>query len=144
MESSYWEVTNNFISGYTSPYADFMIGAMESRIGSVLLDRAKYGRLHPEIIFQGPGLNISVPTIGVKLAGKVLRSSGFVFGLLGIAGTISQYQREQIGETELSIDLIMGGVGFIPGGGWALSGTYFITKPITIGMMQGIRSYTQT
>jgi hypothetical protein len=117
---------------------------MENGIGSVLVDRAKYGRIHPKIIFRGPGLNISVPTIGVKWAGIILRGSGYVFGALGALGTMAQYQTGQIGKSELTLDLIMGAAGFIPGAGWAISGAYFISKPVTVGMMQGIRSYNKT
>lgn len=44
---------------------------------------------------------------------------------------VAEYQSGQIGGREASLDLLMGGVGFIPVGGWIVSGTYFlIAKPL--------------
>lgn len=50
---------------------------------------------------------------------------------IGLAGTVIEMikgKKKLVGEGGL--DLIMGGVGFIPGGGWIVSGVYFGGKEL--------------
>lgn len=55
---------------------------------------------------------------------------------LGITGlAVTGYDIYDQGlNTSRSLDVIMGGVAFIPGVGWVASGTYFIGNLITIGI----------
>ena len=74
----------------------------------------------------------------------VVKNVGVGLGVIGLFGTAAQYNSGQIGGGEASLDIIMGGVGFIPGYGWIASGAYTVTKPVSKGMMEGVRGYTNT
>ena len=131
VNQSYFDLMANEIIENTSPAADLVLGVSEYKIGEILTQRAKYGSLNPETIIRTPLLNISTSTKLIQGTGTVLKCVGFGFGVAGIVGTVSQYQTGKISGAEASLDLIMGGVGFIPGGGWMVSGTYFlIAKPL--------------
>lgn len=55
-----------------------------------------------------------------------MKVGGAVLGVAGLGMTayeIGSGQKSFIGEG--GVDLIMGGVAFIPGGGWIVSGAYF-------------------
>ncbi|HRH63006.1 MAG TPA: hypothetical protein PLI68_06745, partial [Bacteroidia bacterium] len=126
-----WGQTSDAINKYTSPAADLAIGGAEYNIGKILVDRGKYGSLHPETIIRTPIGNISTATKVLQTTGSVLKVAGATLGVVGMVGTVAQYNAGQISGAEASLDLIMGGVGFIPGGGWIVSGTYFlIAKPL--------------
>ncbi|MBK7735171.1 MAG: hypothetical protein IPI36_08055 [Chitinophagaceae bacterium] len=61
----------------------------------------------------------------------VLKWGGRALGVAGIVGTgIEIYNGEKSLIGEGGLDLIMGGVGFIPGGGWIVSGAYFGGKAL--------------
>jgi len=88
----------------------------------------KFGQWMPKSLPPGPtrigGFN--VPTGFVKGAANTLKVGGAVLGVVGVGMTgyeIYTGQKSLIGEGGL--DLIMGGVAFIPGGGWIASGLYF-------------------
>ncbi|MFC5193316.1 RHS repeat-associated core domain-containing protein [Algoriphagus aquatilis] len=126
----FWSTTASFINSYTSPKADFVGGAAENKIGNILLDRGKYGRLHPETIIRTPVVNISVPTKLLQNTGTALKWGGRAFGFVGLLGTYAQYRTGAIGGSEAALDATFGAIGFLPGYGWAVSGTYFlIAKP---------------
>ena len=130
-EGSVFGKVADAINKFTSPAADLAIGGSEYKLGKVLADRAKYGRLHPETILRTPFANLSTATKVLQTTGSVLKVAGATLGVVGMVGTLAQYESGQIGGGEASLDLIMGGVGFIPGGGWTVSGTYFlIAKPL--------------
>jgi RHS repeat-associated protein len=127
----FWNTTASFINSYTSPKADFFGGAAENKIGNILLDRGKYGRLHPETIIRTSVVNISVPTKLLQNTGTALKWGGRAFGFVGLLGTYAQYRTGAIGGSEAALDATFGVIGFLPGYGWAVSGTYFlIAKPL--------------
>lgn len=83
---------------------------------------------------------------------KWLRYGGNAAGLLGVGISASQwYEAEDPGkQAEAMFDTFMGGVGFIPGGGWIASGIYSLTAPLRnawrekvlpIQMEMGIEGY---
>lgn len=79
-----------------------------------------------QVMFKVPGGSVYTSTKFVSGATKVLKVGGAVTGVGGIGITafeIGTGQKNLIGEGGL--DLIMGGVAFIPGGGWVVSGLYF-------------------
>jgi hypothetical protein len=119
------------IKKFTSPAADLAIGGSEYNLGKVLVDRAKYGRLHPETILRTPFANISLSTKLLQNTGTALKWGGRAFGAVGLVGTYAQWQTGEIGNTEATLDATFGAIGFLPGYGWAVSGTYFlIAKPL--------------
>jgi hypothetical protein len=127
----FWSTTAGLINSYTSPKADFIIGAAENKIGQILLDRGKYGGLHPETIIRTPVANISVSTKLLQNTGTALKWGGRAFGAFGLVGTYAQWQTGTIGNTEAALDATFGAIGFLPGYGWAVSGAYFlIVKPL--------------
>jgi hypothetical protein len=67
---------------------------------------------------------LSKVSIGLKVGGVVLGA----YGLYKTGEEIYNGKKSLIGEGGL--DLIMGGVGFIPDGGWIISGLYFGGKAI--------------
>lgn len=116
---------------YTSPSTDLFIGATENKIGQILLDRGKYGRLHPETIIRTPVVNMNISTKLLQNTGNVLKWGGRAFGAVGLIGTYAQWQTGEIGNTEATIDATFGAIGFCPVYGWAISGSYFlIAKPL--------------
>jgi RHS repeat-associated protein len=122
---------NGLINHATNPAVDFFVGATEYKIGQILSNRSVYGKLLPETVIRTSLANINVSTKFLQTTGTVLKGTGFAFGVLGMVGTVAQYQTGQISGAEASLDLVMGGVGFIPGWGWAASGAYFlIAKPL--------------
>ncbi len=79
-----------------------------------------------QVMFKVPGGSVYTSTKFVSGATKALKVGGIVTGVLGVGITafeIRNGQKSLIGEGGL--DLIMGGVAFIPGGGWVVSGLYF-------------------
>jgi len=79
-----------------------------------------------KVMFKIPAGSIYISTKFVSGATKILRVGGVATGLAGMGMTgyeIYTGQKEFIGEG--GMDLIMGGVAFIPGGGWIISGVYF-------------------
>ena len=79
-----------------------------------------------KVMFKIPAGSVYVSTKLVSGATKILRVGGGVAGGVGVFMTgveIYTGQKDFIGEGGL--DLIMGGVAFIPGGGRIISGVYF-------------------
>ncbi|MFT3740957.1 MAG: hypothetical protein QM786_19580 [Breznakibacter sp.] len=79
-----------------------------------------------QVMFKVPGGSVYASTKFVNGATKVLKVGGVVTGLGMTAFEIGSGQKSLIGEGGL--DLIMGGVAFVPGGGWVVSGFYFRAK----------------
>jgi hypothetical protein len=80
----------------------------------------------PSVNFRTPFGAVRASTGFVKGAANVLKTGGAVLGGIGILMTLDEIgsgQKNIIGEGGL--DLFMGGVAFIPGGGWVVSGLYF-------------------
>ncbi|MXV37284.1 hypothetical protein GO491_01140 [Flavobacteriaceae bacterium Ap0902] len=61
---------------------------------------------------------------------KVFKGAGHLAGFAGLS--FSAYDMYENGmNVSNSLDMVMGGVGFIPGGGWIVSGGYFLGNEIT-------------
>jgi len=60
-----------------------------------------------------------------KWAGKYVKGAGNILGGVGIGITLYDMKVNGV-TTSNSIDLIMGGISFIPGWGWIAGGIYFI------------------
>ena len=119
------------IQKYTDPKIDLTVGAAEYKVGKILTNRGVYGKLLPETIIRTVAANITVSTELLQTTGTVLKCAGVGLGAVGMVGTVVQYETGQISGAEATLDLVMGGVGFIPGYGWAVSGAYFlIAKPL--------------
>ena len=114
--------------GMTVDGASYRLGtALEKRL-AYSPRNSNFGQWMPKTLPPGPtrigGFN--VPTGLVKGAANTLKVGGAVLGGVGFIMTgaeIYSGQKSLIGEGGL--DLIMGGVAFIPGGGWIASGLYF-------------------
>jgi len=122
---------SGLINHITNPAVDFFVGATEYKVGQILSDRGVYGKLLPETVIRTSLANINVSTKFLQTTGRVLKGTGVALGVAGIGMTayeIGTGQKNLIGEGGL--DLIMGGVGFIPGGGWIVSGAYFGGKAL--------------
>ncbi|MFN8262254.1 MAG: RHS repeat-associated core domain-containing protein [Chitinophagales bacterium] len=79
--------------------------------------------------FASEYLSLSKYAKGFKIGGAVLGGIGLLSSGYGIINGFVKEDNTMI--IENSLDLIMGGVGFIPGWGWAASGAYFlIAKPL--------------
>lgn len=126
-----WKTTGALIDSYTSQNAEFVGGAVESKIGQILKDRGKYGKLHPKTIVRTPVANINVSTKLLQNTGTVLKWGGRALGAVGLVGTYAEWQTGKIGNKEAALDATFGAIGFLPGYGWAVSGAYFlIAKPL--------------
>jgi len=87
--------------------------------------------LPSETIIRTLVANISVSTEVLQTTGSIFKGASVGLGAIGLVGTAAQYYSGQINGAEASLDLIMEGVGFFPGYGWAISGAYFlIAKPL--------------
>lgn len=73
--------------------------------------------------FKTPIGSVSINTGFVKNVAKGLKVGGVVLGVGMTTAEIITGQKSLVGEGGL--DLIMGGVAFIPGGDWVASGAYF-------------------
>lgn len=68
-------------------------------------------------------------------AAPYLRSGGYVCGFAGIVCSGWRFWEacqndDGLGMVDSGMDAIMGGVGFVPGYGWVISGGYFLLKPL--------------
>lgn len=64
-----------------------------------------------------------------------LKIGGYACGFAGIGFSGQRFWEacqndDGLGMLDSGIDVIMGGVGFVPGYGWAVSGGYFLLKPL--------------
>ncbi|MCC6515549.1 MAG: hypothetical protein IT275_04275, partial [Chitinophagales bacterium] len=79
--------------------------------------------------FASEFLSLSKYAKGFKAGGIVLGGIGIGMSFYSLGEGIVEGNNAKI--IENSLDIIMGGVGFIPGWGWAASGAYFlIAKPL--------------
>jgi|GEM_PF-1896249 len=121
-----WNSTSNHLNG-----AGFTAAGAEYSGSRALTRTMKYvstaSKTTPtEVMFKVPGGSVYASTRFVSNATKVLKVGGAATGVLGVGMTgyeIYTGQKSLMGEGGL--DLIMGGVAFIPGGGWIVSGAYF-------------------
>jgi len=61
------------------------------------------------------------------------KSFGTKLGLVGVGISLVDIGSNGI-NTSRTLDVVMGGVAFIPVIGWGISGTYFISNLVTIGI----------
>ena len=121
-----WNSTSNYLNG-----AGFTVAGAEYSGSRALSRTVKYvssvSKTTPtEVMFKVLGGSVYASTRFVSNATKVLKVGGAATGVLGVGMTgyeIYTGQKSLMGEGGL--DLIMGGVAFIPGGGWIVSGAYF-------------------
>jgi hypothetical protein len=131
-----WNTTSNTVSslGFTVGAAEYQLGGiLEKRLAYQFTKAAYEGWKSPvgSTSFKTILGTINADTKLVQGAATSLKVGGAVLGGVGIVMTgveIYNGNKSLIGEGGL--DLIMGGVGFIPGWGWAASGLYFGGKYI--------------
>ncbi|MBK7345352.1 MAG: hypothetical protein IPI98_00010 [Chitinophagaceae bacterium] len=118
---------------------DMALGAAETNAGNIIKNRyiISWPGYGPQPV-QGPvtvklpiGKTFDVSRKVLNNTAGVLKWGGRALGVAGIVGTgIEIYNGEKSLIGEGGLDLIMGGVGFIPGGGWIVSGAYFGGKAL--------------
>lgn len=128
--SDLWNSSSNYMTGIGMAVdgAAFSLGrALDKRL-AYSARNPSWGQWASKSLPVGPtrigGFN--VPTGLAKGAANTLKVGGAVLGVIGVGMTgyeIYTGQKSLIGEGGL--DLFMGGVAFIPGGGWIASGLYF-------------------
>lgn len=138
---------SNFVNSIAPPPSiDLTIGATEYKIGTVLAQGKPWTftkapwEAKPIVkittVIRTPAGNVWAPTSTLTKIGNVVKGLGVVTGVVGLAGSAIQFgnatnNREK---GEAIVDGAMGIVGFIPGGGWVVSGAYFlIVKPMFKG-----------
>jgi len=128
---SLFDNISNTLKKYTDIKVDLTVGATEYQVGKILANRSAYGKIVSPVIIKTVVANLGVSAKALQVTGNVLKGTGVALGVVGVGLTvydISTGQKNLIGEGGL--DLIMGGVGFIPGGGWIVSGAYFGGKAL--------------
>jgi RHS repeat-associated protein len=121
-----WNSTSNHLNGagFTAAGAEYSGSRALSRTMKYVSTASK--TTPTEVMFKVPGGSVYASTRFVSNATKVLKVGGAATGVPGFGMTgyeIYTGQKSLMGEGGL--DLIMGGVAFIPGGGWIVSGAYF-------------------
>ncbi|GAA5030088.1 hypothetical protein GCM10011506_18930 [Marivirga lumbricoides] len=127
-----WNTISNTNNG-----VGFVVGGASESLGKYLHGRANPSNLVgwnkttgtsiKTLLIKGAAVNRSL----LNGAANTLRVGGAVLGGVGVVMTgaeIISGQKSLVGEGGL--DLIMGGVAFIPGGGWIVSGAYFGGKAL--------------
>ncbi|MEO8886663.1 MAG: DUF6443 domain-containing protein [Mucilaginibacter sp.] len=127
-----WNSSSNILTGI-----GFAGGAASFKLGSDLkrqydIASAAYEGWHspqPSILLKTAVGSFGADAKIVKGLSSTLEVGGKVLGGIGVGITVAEIwtgNKKLVGEGGL--DLIMGGVGFIPVYGWAISGTYFLGK----------------
>ena len=130
--SDLWNTLSNINNG-----VGFVVGGASESLGRTIHARAEVRNLKGWNKTTGGSLNkvlIKGDPVSRSLhngAANTLRVGGHVLGGVGVVMTLGEIytgQKSFVGEGGL--DLIMGGVAFIPGGGWIVSGAYFGGKAL--------------
>jgi RHS repeat-associated protein len=128
----------DFFRSNEASYVGASISGMNENVTSVLQNRGAYqSGLKNQRIKTSGQITVRTPIGNTNLSARILNGArigskiaGVGLGTLGTAFTTERLVNDPnyklVGEGGL--DLIMGGVGFIPGGGWVISGTYFLGK----------------
>ena len=127
--STAWNALSNTNNGVA-----FVVSSANQYVSNALSYSTRYyiegfSKISPEVRFPTPVGNFYTTFQAVKTVANVTNVLGKVTGGVGLYMTyreISEGQKEWMGEGGL--DFAMGLIGFIPGWGWAVSGTYFIGK----------------
>jgi len=101
------------------------IAGLAQNLTNVVNSRSQYGRLSSTTIVRTNfGFNINLNTKPLLKALSVAKKFGIAGAVLGGASSIAKFRTGEIGGPRLAADLIMGGVGLLPGAGWVVSGSY--------------------
>ena len=131
-ESDTWDTVSNLNNGL-----GFVAGGASESLGRTIHARAEVRNLAGWNKTTGGSLNkvlikgFPVSRSILNGTAQTLKVGGATFGFVGLGMTgyeIYSGQKGLVGEGGL--DLIMGGVAFIPGGGWVVSGAYFGGKAL--------------
>lgn len=119
-------------------YSGASISGMNENMTAVLQNRGAYqSGFKKQRIKTSGQVTLRTPITNVNLSARVLNNfrlglkfTGVGLGAIGTAFTVERLINDPNYKFngEGGLDLVMGGVGFIPGGGWAISGTYFLGK----------------
>lgn len=129
--NNFWNIAGNSLNGI-----GFTVGGLEFSGGRALVRAMDYVNttsvLKPaEVMFKVPGGSLFLSSKLVGNVAKALKVGGVVTSGVGVVMTgveIIAGKKRFLGEG--GFDLIMGGVAFIPGGGWIVSGVYFGGKAL--------------
>lgn len=122
-----WNNSSNHLNGI-----GFTASGLEYSTGKALSRTMQYyspptSTIRPDkVMFKVPGGSVYLSSKLINTTSKILKVGGFATSALSVGMTsieIYTGQKSLLGEGGL--DLIMGGVAFIPGGGWIVSGAYF-------------------
>ncbi|UII27585.1 hypothetical protein LVD15_03930 [Fulvivirga maritima] len=132
VNSDTWSMISNIDNGL-----GFVVGGLSESLGNYLHSRADVQSVVGWNEYTGGNLGkmlikgVPVSKSFLNGAAKTLKVGGGVLGGVGFAMTgyeIYTGEKSLVGEGGL--DLIMGGVAFIPGWGWVVSGAYFGGKAL--------------
>jgi RHS repeat-associated protein len=135
------DAIGNAISAITPPASvDLTVGATEYKLGLILANRLVTKAPWEDLpikrittIIKTPLGNVHAPTSSLITISKVFKGLGAVTGGIGVISSIKQYADAGNNQekNEAVVDGVIGLIGFVPGGGWAVSGAYFlIVKPM--------------
>ena len=103
------------------------IAGFSQNLTDVVNSRSQYGRLSSTIVVRTNfGFNVNLNTKPLLRVLSVAKKFGIAGAVLGGASSMAKYRTGEIGGPRLAADLIMGGVGLLPGAGWIASGSYSI------------------
>ncbi|MCQ2208960.1 MAG: hypothetical protein MJZ34_01585 [Paludibacteraceae bacterium] len=129
VDNPVWNAVSNTNNGVA-----FVVSSANQYVSNALSYSTRYyiegfSKISPEVRFPTPVGNFYTTFQAVKTVANVTRNLGTFTGLVGVGMTVRElinHEKDFLGEGGL--DLTMGLIGFIPGWGWAVSGTYFIGK----------------
>ena len=131
-----WNTISNNVTGF-----GFSVGAAEYQLGRALERRMTYQ--FTKAVYEGWKSpigstsfktiigQVNISTKFAKTAARTLKIGGAALSAAGVVITTAEIlngNKKLVGEGGL--DLVMGGIGFVPGWGWAVSGLYFGGKYI--------------
>ncbi|MCQ2208955.1 MAG: hypothetical protein MJZ34_01560 [Paludibacteraceae bacterium] len=131
MDNPVWNAVSNTNNGVA-----FVVSSANQYVSNALSYSTRYyiegfSKISPEVRFPTPVGNFYTNFQAVQKVAAVTKYLGRFTGAVGLGMTyleIRRGEKEWLGEGGL--DFAMGLVGFIPGYGWLVSGTYFGTKMI--------------
>jgi hypothetical protein len=129
VEVDLWNSISNHLNGASFSAAGIEYSGSRALSRTMAYVNSASTTTPSKVMFKVPGGSVYASTRFVSKATKVLKFGGAATGFLGMGMTgyeIGTGQKDIVGEGGL--DLIMGGVTFIPGGGWIASGIYFWGK----------------
>ena len=108
-----WSSVESFINKVKPPDPfDWFAGGLEYNLGSILKDRAKYGRISNPVIVKTPLLNVSTSAKILRSAGSVLRFAGGAAAFMGAVDISSRWRSGQISTGRALLEGTITGAGF--------------------------------